>query len=65
MLGGIDHYAMKLRPLAKLLYFLSFGVAMNLLHCRCPLLGGLGLELVFRQIFQFQNVAVLYFGVAL
>lgn len=47
--------AMKLRPLAELMHTGTSGIIMNLLCGGTPLLGGLCLELVFRQIFQFHN----------
>ena len=44
---------------------LPFGITVDLLHGCIPLFRRLCLELVFREIFQFQNVAVLHLRISL
>lgn len=61
----LHHDAMKPGSPTKLTHLLTFGIAVNLLHRGIPLGGRLGIEFIFREEFQFQNVTMLYFGVAL
>ena len=61
----LHHNAMQAGSPAKLPHLLPFGITVDLLHGCIPLFRRLCLEPVFREIFQFQNVAVLHFRISL
>ena len=55
----LHHDFVKLGALAERLDTRGGGVALNLGHGLLPLQFGLGIEVLFRQVFDFQNVTVL------
>lgn len=64
-IAELHHDAMKPGSPTKLTHLLTFGIAVNLLHRGHPTGRQTGHRIYLREEFQFQNVTMLYFGVAL